>query len=329
MDSSGQPVGPELEALYEQLARKALATFGLESSSLRLLSRRRKLVFRVEAEHGRWALRICPPEKDRKALMRELLWLVAITLDTDLGVPEPVLTPAGELFGKVSMPGLSGFHPFSLFRWVRGQTVDQLSETHYEALGRFTGTLHRHAQSFDWPVELAADRTWLDRLPERILCGRWMKTADRDRIDTVCEALPALQRVLQTIGQGRAVVGPVHGGLFGRHLLFHQEEARAIDFESVHWNYYAYDIAVSLRRMEAATSEEQIQAYLRGYTRIRPLPCDLKVHRPAFEFLSALVDLEPTSVVPSHLKEVDETPQAVRRAAKRAADLLTSLRNAA
>jgi Ser/Thr protein kinase RdoA (MazF antagonist) len=298
MHASDPSVDEERQVLYERLARKALVTYGLESSSLRLLSYRGKLVFRVEAEHGRWALRICPPESNRKALMRELLWLVAINLDTDLGVPEPVLTPSGGLFDTVSMRGLSGFRAFSLLRWVHGQKADELSESHCEALGRFTGTLHRHAQSFDWPQELAADRMWLDRLPERTLRGGWTKTANHDQIDAVREALPALQRVLRTMEQGREAVGPVHGGLFGNHLLFHQGEARAIDFGSVHWNYYGYDIAVSLRRTEVAGSEAKTEAYLRGYTHIRPLPCDLGLHRPAFDFLAAIVALEPSPVAP-------------------------------
>lgn len=321
MTSFGQPVGPELEALYEQLARKALATFGLETADLLCLSSRQNVVFRVQTEHGRWAIRICPPEQDRKALMRELLWLVALNLDTDLGVPEPVLTPSGELYQTVSMRGLSGFHAFALLRWVKGQLAEEVAEDHLRALGRFTGSLHRHAQSFDWPEEFAADRWWLDSLEERMRSLRRAVREPGKRMETVLRALPVVQRALSTLGHGRDAVGAVHGDLGFHHVLFHEGSARAISFKTVHWNYYALDIAASLRPIRLKPqADDLLRAYVDGYTGIRPLPCDLDAHLPTLEVLQAVLQLERILRAPASRSE--DRQDALQWAAGRASGLL-------
>jgi len=323
MTALGQPIGPEQEALYEQLARKALVTFGLESADLLCLSSRQNVVFRVQTERGRWAIRICPPEQDRKALMRELLWLVALNLDTDLGVPEPVLTPTGELYQTVSMRGLSGFHAFSLFRWVKGQFADTITGDHLRALGRLTATLHRHAQTFDWPEEYAADRWWLGGLEERIRSLRRAFREPGERVETVLRALPLVHKSLSTLGHGRDAVGPVHGDLDFHHVLFHEGSARAIDFKTVHWNYYGLDIAASLRSIRLQSEAgELLRAYAEGYTGVRPLPCDLDAHLPTLEALHAMLQLDRVLAAPAARSE--EMQDALQWAAGRAGGLLSA-----
>ena len=82
-------------ALYERFARKALTAYGLENADLRFLGESANVMFRVQTDEGRWALRICNPGRDHNILHRELLWLVALCRDTNLGVPEPVLMRTG------------------------------------------------------------------------------------------------------------------------------------------------------------------------------------------------------------------------------------------
>lgn len=322
MDSFGQMMEQEMEPLYEQLARKALATYGLETAELRYLGPSRNVVFRVQNERGRWAIRICPPDRDHKALMRELLWLVALNLDTDLGVPEPVLTPSGDLFQKVSMRGLSGFRAFTLFRWVKGHVADELREDHLRAWGRFTGTMHQHAQTFDWPEEVVPDRRWLDTLEERI---RVLQKAIRglgEPLETVVQAFPVLHRVISTLGYGRDVIGAVHGDLGLHHVLFAEGTARAIDFETVHWNYYALDVATCLRAIRSHSQVDPLtRAYIDGYSSVRPLPCDPEEHLPAMDFLHAVLQLERVVSTPTSHPE-DLRKDALQWAAAKARGLI-------
>ena len=281
---------PESEKVerYERFARKALTAYGLEDAELRFLGHGANVVFRVQTDDGRWALRICNPGRDHRILMRELLWLVALNRDTDLSVPEPVIMRSGDLLRSVSMPGLSGFRACMLFRWVKGQFEDDLTAEHLRAVGQFTATLHKHAETFRWPEELAlvkvSAETVGDNAPRATLRAHYSEADAESLLATI----PIIQRAMHSLREGHDVAGVIHGDLHQSNYLFHGGEARAIDFECVQWNYYAYDIATTFSYLRGRSDYVSLEsAYVEGYTGVRPLPCDLKEHIPAFDMLRA------------------------------------------
>ena len=274
---------------YEKLARKALTAYALEDADLRFLGPGTNVVFRVQTDDGRWALRICHPDHDHDALMRELLWLVAINRDTKLPAPEPVIMRSGELLRSVSMPGISGFHPCMLFRWVKGQPASDLGADHLRAVGRMTAALHQHAGSFRWPEELSVERSPLPSLGEALSALRVRERIRGHDFDALQAVIPAVLEIVLTLGDGPDVAGVIHGDLRQGNLIYHAGEARALDFERTHWNHYAYDLAATLAELSSRKDFAQLKnAYLDGYAAVRPLPCDPDEHLPVFEAMHAL-----------------------------------------
>jgi len=285
--SSFDPL-PEAEKVerYERLARKALTAYGLENAELRFLGQSANVVFRVETDDGRWALRICNPARDHHVLMRELLWLVALCRDTQLAVPEPVIMRTGNLFRSVSMPGLSGFHACTLFRWVKGQFESDLTADHLSAVGRLTATLHKHAAKFRWPEELVPSPVTAETVGSNIPRAMLKKHYSEEDVESLHATIPIIQNAMRSLGNSHDIAGVIHGDLHQGNYLFHNGEARAIDFECVQHNYYAYDIATTLDNIRNRSDFESLQsAYLGGYASLRPLPCDLDDHVPAFSML--------------------------------------------
>lgn len=283
------PEGEKIER-YERVARKALASYGLADAGLRFLGQSANVMFRVQADNSRWALRICNPGRDHKLLMREMLWLVALCRDTELSVPEPVIMRSGDLFRSVSMPGLSGFRACMLFRWVNGQFAgDDLTAQHLEAIGALTAKLHQHAETFHWPEEFEplrmSDETVASTLSRAMLKAHF----SQEEANLLLETIPHIQRSMRSLGSGSDVCGVIHGDLHHRNTPFHDLVAGAIDFERVQWNYYAYDMATTVSALRGRPEIKQLKsAYIRGYSSVRPLPCDLDTHLPAFEMLRAL-----------------------------------------
>jgi Ser/Thr protein kinase RdoA (MazF antagonist) len=287
--SSFDPL-PESEKVerYERLARKALIAYGLEDAELRFLGQSANVMFRVQIDDGRWALRICNPGRDHKILLRELLWLVALCRDTDLSVPEPVIMRTGDLFRSVSMPGLSGFHACMLFRWVKGQFEDDLTPDHLRAVGRFAATLHRHAETFRWPEELAPVKASAETVGDNVPRATLKSHYSEEDTESLRATIPIIQRSMRSLGDGHDIAGVIHGDLHQGNYLFRGGEARAIDFECVQWNYYAYDIATTFSYLEGRSDFEDLKlAYVEGYSAIRSLPCDLEEHIPSFDMLRA------------------------------------------
>lgn len=273
---------------YERFARKALTGYGLEDAELRFLGHGANVVFRVQTDDGRWALRICNPGRDHRILMRELLWLVALNRDTDLSVPEPVIMRSGDLLRSVSMPGLSGFRACMLFRWVKGQFEDDLTTDHLRAVGQFTAILHKHAETFRWPEELAPVKVSAEMVGDNVPRATLRAHYSEADAESLLATIPIIQRALRSLGEGHDVAGVIHGDLHQSNYLFHGGEARAIDFECVQWNYYAYDIATTFSYLSGRSDYVSLEsAYIEGYTDIRTLPCDLDEHIPAFDMLRA------------------------------------------
>jgi len=310
---------------FERLARKVLATYGLEEAELRYLGQSSNVMFRVQTDEGRWALRICDPGRDHQILRRELLWLVALCRDTDIVVPEPVIMRSGDLFRSVSMPGLPGFRACMLFRWVKGQFEEEPTVGQLEAMGVLAAKLHKHAETFCFPDELEPVRvspeTVGDNIPAALLRTHYAQHDAQSILDTI----PLIQQTMLSLGPGPDVCGVIHGDLHHRNVPFHEGVARAIDFECVQWNLYAYDIATTFSYFSGRSDFEALKtAYVAGYSAIRPLPCSFDEHIPPLDMLRsfALIAL----ILRTPRLRTDEWASGVLESAVRKANRLLEAR---
>jgi Ser/Thr protein kinase RdoA (MazF antagonist) len=114
------------------LAVTALSAYLLTAPRLRFVTHGGNTTFRVDAmthRNGRverFLLRVHRPGRhgpsvdSRVAVGSELRWLAALRADTDLAVPEPIRTHAGELTTTASTPSVHGSRVCSLLRWMDG-----------------------------------------------------------------------------------------------------------------------------------------------------------------------------------------------------------------
>ena len=278
---------------FERLARKALASYGLAEARLRDLKAASHSAFEVRtgdpARH--YALRILGPDGDLKQLERETLWLTALCQDTDLVVPEPVLSMDGHLVRKVAIAGVHGVRPCVLLRWADGSSVDEdLTPDHVNRVGRSVAALHVHAETFRWPEEITPPRRNATLMSE-VLDIRLLKSAfDASEINLFRTAIDRIAETMARLRDGPEVAGTIHGGLHRRSVLFAGNgDVRLVGFDGCRWGYYAYDLAVVvgwIERREAA--EEMLDELFEGYRTIRSLPDEVKRSVPTFAALRAI-----------------------------------------
>ena len=209
------------------------------------------MVFEVsdEASGVHAALRICRPGWDTDALEREICWLEALGRDTDLRVPKPIPTVNGAPFCVVEAEGIPGPRACVLFTWVDGAraTPEDLTPARLQRVGRFLAALHDHAETFRLPARLPVDRFDADALREadhRVNVSTYF----RDRADLVAfdDAIAATTALMDEIGDDETVAGVIHGDLHQRNYVFDGEAVGALDFETMRWGYYLYDLATTL-----------------------------------------------------------------------------------
>jgi Ser/Thr protein kinase RdoA (MazF antagonist) len=301
---------PEAAGRFERLARKALSAYGLEEARLRDLRAANHSAF--EASTGdparHYALRILGPDADVEQLERETLWLTALCRDTDLAVPEPMLSLDGQLVRKVAIAGVHGVRPSILLRWVDGSSLDEeLAPDRLYDVGRSLATLHTHAETFRWPEELTPPRrnaTLMSEVLDEQLLGTHLEEAE---LDLFRGAIERIAETMACLRDGSEVAGTIHGDLHRRSVLFTEEgDVRLIGFDRCRWGYYAYDLAVVqswIERREAA--QEMLDALDEGYRGVRHLSDEVQRSVPTFAALRSIDRIHATLGQPERTAAVE------------------------
>jgi len=277
---------------FARLARRALAAYGLEEARLTHLGEGSHVTFEVQTGDPKrhYALRICRPDWPLNALEREMLWLAALRRQTDLAVPEPILSKDGQLFRKVTTPGVSGRRPCVLVSWIGGASLDaKLGPDHLHALGRFVAGLHTHAQTYRWPDEIRPPPRTTTMIPEGLAERRLREACGAEALHIVRQAVDVIADTLSTLPDGPDAVGPIHGDLRRRHLRFDGTDVGAFGFETCRWDCYAYDLAAVGLWIEARKDGDALAAaFLSGYHSVRDLPTPVERAIPAFALLRSI-----------------------------------------
>jgi len=292
MDRIEQHRGSEQDDAYERLARKALAGYGLADARLTRRGTSTRSTFEVSAggPARHYALRICPTDTETTQLEREILWLTALCRDTQLIVPEPILSSDGRLVRKVSIAGVHGVRPCVLLRWVDGESLDEeLDPDHLRGVGRMLAVLHTHAEAFRWPEEITPPRRNATLMSE-ILDERLLRTQYSDaELEGFREAVGRVAETMAALRDGPNVAGVIHGDPRRSNLRFAGHETRAFGFDACRWGYYAYDLAVVqgwIERREAA--EGLATALHEGYRSLRHLSNEVERSVPLFAALRSI-----------------------------------------
>ncbi|MBI4926416.1 MAG: phosphotransferase [Anaerolineae bacterium] len=319
-----------------QMAQAALKQYGLSGAQLTFLRQAGNTLFQVTDSNpvfayrddryvaGRYLLRIHQPGyQTDDALDVELTWLMAMCQDEQLPVPEPVSTINGDLFARVSIPGVPGERNCSLMRWVKGRPVSTSARpSHYCAQGELMARLHQFSAHWLTPSDQNIHRyDWNGLFCDEIANGVSGLDAWNDLPK---EYLPEFEMVsartrqlMEALGKSPEVYGLIHADLgLDANILFWKGEARAIDFDDFGFGYYLYDLSLALEHcQEDAALPQYRDALLEGYTRVWSVPDEHFKHLDLF--LAAFwvyLSLWAAAMIPSHPQHADQLAARMDRA---------------
>jgi Ser/Thr protein kinase RdoA (MazF antagonist) len=285
----------QLQRLH-RLAHGALEHYAVSAPRLMPLRHETNTTFRVLAADGQqYVLRIHRPEGHTVEQIRsELRWLTALSQETALGIPEPVLARDGSLLTIAAGPGVPEGRVCVLFRWQKGRFCgENLTPRQLERIGEFTAQLHTYAAQWQPPADFRRGR--VDTLTEQGRRMLWHPTSspafhptDDDVNQTlvlvhelcspedaaiVARAIKRIRAVFQELGEGTEVFGLIHGDLHQENYFFQRGVPRAIDFDDCGWGHYLFDLNVTLLEVQHLPNYPALRAaLLKGYRAIRPLP---------------------------------------------------------
>ena len=262
-----------------ELAKIALEDYPLETVEIVPLQYQLNASFQVDAkptdtdsqETQRFFLRISAPDYQSQDNIRsEMIYLKYIRDNSDLKVPNPVATLTSELMTTAESLEVPERRNIIMLRWQEGGAIpeDELGPFELEKVGTFMAKLHNLAEAFEEPDYFVRKRWDVDGLMGENLdvpVDRAQAALTAEQLVTINAALKRVEQAASILGEGRDTFGLIHADLHQKNYIFENGLVRAIDFDTLGWGYYVYDIAVTFSRMLHRKDLGSIrEAFLRG-----------------------------------------------------------------
>lgn len=263
-----------------QLAIAALANYDLDVKSVRLITNSFNGIFRVDARDGRaFVLRVCRPTETENGLPRlrsEMMWLAALRRDTDIVVPEPLQTRAGDYVTLAQVDAVPEARYCVVFSWLPGRDFDQqLNEATMEQFGALAAKLHQHAATWTPPGGFAIGRydTPFPFEPPILFNDEYRHLLPPARRDLFRETVERAQAAIDRLKDGGVPMRVIHCDLHRWNVKVIRGALCAFDFQEIMWGYPVQDIGITLYYFYGEREFPTWRAaFERGYRRIAPLP---------------------------------------------------------
>ena len=253
--------------------------YALGKVSVKLIAHWNNTTFDVCDEMGkRYVLRVGRPGfQDVLQVQSEMAWLAQIDRETDICVPQVIMTESGKSVIEVGAEGVPEARVCVLFQRRYGAFYEQgLLPHHYENAGRLLARLHVFAQSVVPPADFVR-KTWT--VETALGC---VSAVDQDAFERLLRpkdetiyrmVWDRYVEVWHTLGLRAETYGVIHGDFHPRNILFMPQGVGAIDFDECGWGHYLHDVSVAMMGIRKHKQYGVLRdAFLNGYGEVRALP---------------------------------------------------------
>ena len=274
----------EKQILFDDVANRAVAEYNIKSYTLMFIRHSDTATFKVKSpSQGTYLLRIHVPiteamgahGADSGSLNSELLWLNALSQNTDLVLQKPVRNRAGALVTQIPMANAALPVNCTLLRWVEGQPYhrDLESEQTTHQIGEIMAKLHNHASQWEIPEGFKRPRRdigyferTLRNIQPALKDGR-ISPSDYSEFDT---SIALLTEMLRSLDENRQTHGIMHADTQKGNMLYHYGKIRLIDFSFCAFGNFMFDLGICFSDMK----EQLHKCCVKGYQSLRVLPDD-------------------------------------------------------
>jgi len=284
---------------YLEAASLAAPIFGLEPSSITLLSHSENVVCQLTLPDGAHAaLRIHRPGYNSLAELRsEVLWVTSLS---NFGIPVPTAlsTDTGDHY--VSLPVGGQAHHVGVVDWVPGEPLGSPTGVngpevvqHYGRIGKLAAQVRAHHAGWVPPAGFAR-RAWDHRglVGSAPLWGRfWEVDALSDaqrRLFSACRDQLLLDFTNMSFSPGE--FGMIHSDLHLGNLMADGDSLTMIDFDDAGFGWFAHELAVALHPvLEEPWEDDARSALIDGYRTVHPLSAADEASIDAFVTMRSLM----------------------------------------
>jgi len=262
------------------LALAALRQYPLDVTRLSLVTNDFNGIFRVETRDSqKFILRVTLPQggHDRVHVAAEMAWLEALSYETELSVPRPVLAKDGSLVVEAADAGVPEARLCAVFSWVPGTDLARhITTGNIAKLGELMAKLHVHSFGFRPPPGLSLlsfDRVFPFPEPVVLFEQRYASLFSTELRQIYEQSADWAQQAVDRLIASEEPMRILHGDLHQWNVRIYRGVLSPIDFEDLMWGWPVQDIATTLYDLLRLDEYQALRsAFLRGYTRVSPWP---------------------------------------------------------
>jgi Ser/Thr protein kinase RdoA (MazF antagonist) len=232
------------------LAQQALTHYKILGPRLTYHCFETNLLYRVDAADGsRYVLRLASPGwRTRTDLESEAMWLDALSIETDLCVPQIVRSAEGAAVLQMSEESIPDTWNTTLMSWLPGRLLGKYINTqNLEKMGALFARMHIHGKEWQPPLGFSQRvfEHFVSRGEDEILMED-----DQTRDYTPAQSAQ-LGRMVDLVSQTYAQLDRddlrvIHCDLWHDNIKIHRGILCPFDFEDTIWGFRLHDIAMAM-----------------------------------------------------------------------------------
>ena len=263
-----------------RLALAALDHYDLDVAKVRFFAEHSNSLFVVNTVGGeRFIVRVGvngPIGHPRSQVESEMMWIEALSRETDLVVPVPIRNRTGSPVTSLSIDGVPDERNIVVFRWLDGRISDEfVSAAAMRSIGVLAAKLHRHGATFKAPDSFSApDYDHVFPYDEPVVLfdgdhGGLMPPSRRAVFREACDQAAAAIERLRSAEPMRII----HGDLHRWNIKIKGGVAAPFDFEDLVWGWPVEDIAITWYYQWSRDDFRSLnRAFRDGYEKVAPWP---------------------------------------------------------
>lgn len=272
----------EKQELLYTVAQAALEQYDFAVSELGFMGEYTNTLFQVNTGDGeKYALRICTPEwRTISDIKSEIIWLQALTNDTDIGAPKPIVNKNGESLLEIASPDGQGVYQCLLMTWISGSLLEEdLSEDNLYLMGQLFARLHQHTDTFrptDGFTTRKMDNIYARGEEDILFSDTYRQAFSAESLDIYQKVMRKITETFDDLYRNEEELRVIHNDLHHENIKVVDGVLRPFDFEDTIWGYAVQDIAMALQDLMMDVKPEQYfvlqAAFRRGYESLRKWP---------------------------------------------------------
>ncbi len=254
-----------------RLVINALDQYALEVTGIQLVGLFTNSIFRLRTRNGRsYVMRICNPTwRTKTDLISEIMWLQALSRDTDIRVPQPIPTKNDDFIVESSAHGVPESRRCVVMSWVPGILLGKrLNEVNLYKMGELFARLHNHGAHFKPPAGFTKRK--MDSIYARDEADILLSEACHDAFTSETRSI-----LLQTNAQVKeafaqlyldtASIQVIHNDLHHDNINIYHGNLYPLDFEDTIWGYPVQDIAMALQDLMTDVAPDKFESYQNAF----------------------------------------------------------------